>query len=180
MAEPQAHIQAEINPETLDNPALEFLRAYWVAKRGACAMPARKDMVPSELKKYLDGITMIDVLPGMEEFRYRLVGTAVTQYFLTDPTGKTTAEAWTSVGQTAATFICNNLRAIACGRVPVHMWGAVDWTGSGEEEFDSLYLPLSDDGETVNMIMHLFTFDRRRVLLDREIARENNQRPVSC
>ena len=178
MAKPEAHIQAEMNPGPLDNPALEFLRTYWLGKRGDRAMPSRKDMLPAEMKKYLDGMVMIDVLPGMDEFRYRLIGTAVTQYFLNDPTGKTVAEAWAPFGQGAVNRICGNLRAVARARACVRLWGAVDWYGNGEEAVDALYVPLSDDGETVNMIINLFSFDRRRVLLDRQIATENGRKSL--
>jgi hypothetical protein len=172
---PKPRIQIEIDPGPLKNLQLEFLRRYWLDKRGDHALPSRADMVPSELKPVLDGLIMIDVLPDLAEFRYRLVGTAVTQYFLTDPTGKTTQEAWAPVGPRFADRIRNNLRAIARERVCVHAWGAVDWMGSGDEAFECLYLPLSDDGETVNMIINLFTFDRRRVLLDRQISRDHGR-----
>jgi len=176
MAAYKAHIEAEIDPGPLDNPALEFMRGYWLRKRGERAMPARKDMVPSELKKYLDGLVMIDVLPDMADFRYRLVGTAVTQYFVTDPTGMTATEAWAAVGQSAIDRIIANLRAVVRERACIHLWGAVDWFGRGAEDVESLYLPLSDDGETVNMIVNLFTFDRRRVLQERQIAVERHQK----
>jgi len=172
---PKPRIQIEIDPGPLKNPQLEFLRRYWLDKRGDRALPARADMVPSELKPVLDGLIMLDVLPEMEDFRYRLVGTAVTQYFLTDPTGKTTAEAWAPANPRFAERLRGNLRMIARGRINVHAWGAVDWMGSGDEDFSCLYVPLSDDGEIVNMIINLFTFDRRRVLLERQIAQEHGR-----
>lgn len=176
MTAPQGNIQAETNPGPLGNPALEFLRTYWLGKRGDRTMPSRADMVPSELKKYLDSIVMIDVLPGMDGFRYRLVGTAVTQYFVADPTGKRASEAWAVVGQLAVDRICNNLRAVVRERACIHLWGEVDWFGRGSEKVDALYVPLSDDGENVNMIINLFTFDRQRVLLDRQIAVEKRRK----
>lgn len=176
MAAHEVHIQAEVNPGPLDNPPLEFLRSYWLRKRGDRAMPARKDMVPSELKKYLDSLVMIDVLPDMADFRYRLIGTAVTQYFLVDPTGKSVAETWAPMGSSAVDRIIANLRAVARERACTHLWGAVDWFGRGAETVDALYLPLSDDGETVNMIVNMFIFDRRNVLRERQIAIERGQR----
>jgi hypothetical protein len=170
MTQPRAAYQAQSNPATLANPALAFLLDYWRAKCGPRAMPARRDIRPADLKKYLDSIVMIDVL-GDGDFRYRLVGTTITRYFLTDPTGKRVAEAWAPAGEDAAKRVVVNLSAVAAGRVPVHLWGQLDWTGTGED-FDALYLPFSDDGERVTMILNLFTFDRQRILTERQIAIE--------
>jgi len=170
MSQPRAVIQAESNPRSLANPALAFVRDYWHAKRGSRQMPARSDIRPADLKKYLDSIVMIDVLGG-GDFRYRLVGTTITRYFLTDPTGMHVAEAWAPVGENAVKRIVGNLSAVVAGRVPVRLWGQVDWIGTGED-FDALYLPFSDDGEHVTMILNLFTFDRQRILMERQIAIE--------
>ena len=51
--------------------------------------------------------------------------------------------------------------------------GDTDWNTIGLENFDCLYLPLSDDGETVNVVLHAFVFDEPEVLLARQIARAN-------
>ncbi|MBU6443948.1 MAG: PAS domain-containing protein [Alphaproteobacteria bacterium] len=170
MAQPRAAFQAQSNPETLAEPALAFLLDYWRAKRGSREMPARRDIRPAELKKYLDSIVMIDVLGG-GDFRYRLVGTTITRYFLVDPTGKRVAEAWAPAGEDAVMRVTTNLSAVVAGRVPVRLWGQIDWTGIGED-FDALYLPFSDDGERVTLILNLFTFDRQRILTERQIALE--------
>ena len=37
--------------------------------------------------------------------------------------------------------------------------GAADWIGKAFLDFESLYLPLSDDGETVNMVLGAVTFE---------------------
>ncbi len=170
MAQPRATVQAQSNPAVLAEPALAFLLDYWRAKRGPREMPARSDIRPAELKKYLDSIVMIDVL-GDGDFRYRLVGTTITRYFLTDPTGLRVADAWAPAGENAVTRVVNNLSAVAAGRVPVRLWGQIDWIGTFED-FDALYLPFSDDGEHVTMILNLFTFDRQRILTERQIAIE--------
>ena len=41
------------------------------------------------------------------------------------------------------------------------------------EEFEAIYLPLSDDGQTVTHILHAFVCDRDRMLMARQIARLN-------
>jgi hypothetical protein len=57
----------------------------------------------------------------------------------------------------------------------VHVFGKNDWMGQGYEEFESLYLPLSDDGMVCNVILTAFVFDRARVLVNRANAQANNK-----
>lgn len=172
---PHANFQSEIGPARLKSPALDFLRDYWEKRRAGRAMPARADMNPTAFKAHLDCTAMIDVLDGGAEFRYRLVGTALTSYFLSDPTGLTLSAAWPGAADPVAVRVRANLLRIVQLRAPIHVWGMLEWSSARHEPFDALYLPLSDDGENVNMILNLFTFDRARVLLDRQLARERGE-----
>lgn len=164
-------VGTEIDPQHLAHPTLAFLREYWDAKRGNRAMPSRADIRPSELKEHLGWVLMIEVFPDLSDFRYRLMGTLVTEYFLTDATGKTVTEAFAERGPAAAKAVKALLRKTARERMPVRAYGDAGWIAPGYEEFDALYLPLSDDGEQVNMILHGFVFDKPQVMLAREIAR---------
>lgn len=135
-------------------------------------MPSRADIRPSDLRRCLDSIAMIDVLDGGAEFRYRVVGTLLTQYFLADPTGKTLTEAWPNVASAIAERSRANLMRIVQMRVPVYVSGRLDWPAVGPESFELLSMPLSDDGHNVNMVLSIFSFERNRALLDRQLARE--------
>jgi hypothetical protein len=160
----------EINPTRIDDTALEFMRQYWDERRGERAMPSRADMRPADFKQYLGNIVMTDVLDGGIEFRYRVVGSLLTRYFLTDPTGKTFTEAWPDPPGQVAQRARANLVNIVQNKSVVHASGALDWSNFPGETFNALYLPLSDDGDKVNMILNLFLFNRSKALLDREIA----------
>ena len=92
-AEPVAARVTE-NPSATDNPILDYFLAYWAAKRGPRLMPSRADIVPAELKEYLGWLCFIEALPGQEDFRFRLIGSRVAEYFLADVTGKTVREAY--------------------------------------------------------------------------------------
>lgn len=168
--------RAEINPARVTQPVLAAVYAYWKQKRGQRPMPTRADILPSELREHLGWIVMVDVTPGFEEFRYRLVGTLVNQYFLADATGKTIREAFSAYAPNVASAVTAVHRKAARDKVVVRSHGASDWMGGGFEEFDALYLPLSDDGDTCNMLLTAFTFDREQVLLARQIARANGGR----
>jgi hypothetical protein len=91
---PQAAPILEQNPGRIDNPVLQFFLHYWNEKRGARSMPSRADIVPREIKPYLGWVCLLDALPGCTDFRYRLVGSFVAEYFLGDGTGRTVNEAF--------------------------------------------------------------------------------------
>jgi len=166
----------EIAPTKFKHPTLSFLHAYWDGKRGARLMPARADIKPAELKDHLGWISMLDVLPG--DFRYRLIGTLVARYFGWDATGKTITEAWERQGRDAVDGVHAILNAVVKQKFVLRSYGEADWSTIGLEKFDSIYLPLSDDGETINVILHMFVFDRPEVLMAREIAKANGGRLV--
>ncbi len=65
------------------------------------------------------------------------------------------------------------MRTTARERVPVHAFGDADAFAVGYEAFDAIFLPLSDDGQTVNVILHAFVFNRPEVLMARQIAKSN-------
>jgi hypothetical protein len=176
------NVQSEVNPATLDNPTLAFLRDYWETKRGSRAMPSRADIKPSELREHLSWVIIMEVLPELADFRYKLVGTLVAQYWLRDSTGKTVSEAFMEESPGTLKGVQAMFRKCARDKVIVRSCGSAGWIKGGFEEFDCICLPLSDDGEHVNMILHAFVFDRPDVLMAREIARANGgrllERPV--
>lgn len=171
MSDHLANVDSEIDPRELTHPTLAFLRRYWDEKRGQRSMPSRRDIHPPELKEHLGWILMIEVFPDLSDFRYKLIGTLITQYFLTDATGKTVSEAFARYGPVTIKAVQALLRKTARDKIPMRAFGNAGWIAPGFEQFDAIYLPLSDDGETVNMILHGFVFDRPSVLMAREIAR---------
>ena len=170
---------AEENPAAFGHPATVFLRDYWQHKRGGRAMPARADISPAELKEHLGWVMILDVLPGARDFRYRLIGTLVTQYFSADATGKTVMEAFEPNGVAVAKAVNSVFRKCARDKVVMRTAGNANWLSEGMEEFEAIYLPLSDDGETVTHILHAFVCDREKMLLARQIARVNGGKLVT-
>ena len=152
-------VHSEIDPEELDNPALNFLKTYWMSKRGERLMPSRADIRPAEMKEHLGWIILLDALPGFADFRFRMIGTRVSQYFLEDATGKTIREAFARYGEQVISGVLATHRKAARDRVVVRAHGGAGWLGRSFLDFDAIYLPLSDDGEHVNMILSAFTFD---------------------
>jgi hypothetical protein len=156
---PRNHgVQSEIDPQQLDNPALSSLKAYWNLKRAERKMPSRADIRPADLKENLGWIVLLDVVPEVSDFRYRTIGTRVTQFMLADATGKTISEALSPLGKDAAEAMKDLHRRSAEGEIPIRAFGGADWLGRPYFRFDALFLPLSDDGARANRIISAFTF----------------------
>jgi hypothetical protein len=157
----------EINPQSCGHPDLEFVYAYWQKLRNGRPMPSRADLVIRDLTKQLGWLSLLDVLPEADDFRYRLIGTKITLYFGADTTGKTVTETF-AANPGAGALVTRILQQVVRDKVTIRTYGDLSWLGRGLEDFESLFLPFSDDGTTVNMILNPFTFDVRRVRLNRQ------------
>jgi hypothetical protein len=164
---------AQENPESFLHPTCVFLRSYWESKRAGRAMPSRADISPAQLKDHLGWVMILEVLPDVRNFRYRLIGTLVTQYFSGDSTGKTVMEAFAPNGEAVAKSVNSVFRKVARDKVIMRTAGNANWLAEGMEEFEAIYLPLSDDGVNVSHILHAFVCDRDKMLLARQIAKAN-------
>ena len=161
-----------IDPETIDHPILGDLLNYWRRKCDGRAMPRRSEIVPSQVPRILPFMIITDVMPDFADFRYRLIGSMVTRYFNGDYTGKTVREAFATWPDGIADSALQVHRACAETRKVVYTSTPDGWVGSFEA-FGSLYLPLSDDGETCNMVLNGFAFNRDAVLLSRAIQEQS-------
>jgi hypothetical protein len=135
---------------------VQSMYEYWRAKRGSRTMPARADIEPAEVKKLLPMMVLVDVTADTRRFVYRLVGTQEVAERGVDPTGKSVVEAFFG-GSLEETLGCYEYvvrnRAPFCYRDP---YAASD--GQIQND-DIVYLPLSDDGASVNMVL-VFTYCR--------------------
>ena len=104
-------------------------------------------------------MVLADVLPDFADIRYRTIGTNITRYVLADATGKTVREAFARYGEAAVNGVLSVYRKCARDRVVVQSYGPADWLEHDFLDFDSLYLPLSDDGTSVNMVLAAVLFE---------------------
>jgi hypothetical protein len=142
-----------------DWPApLALIRDYWQHKRGARTMPSRDDISPAELKAQLPHILLADVVNGGADFRYRLVGTELRQFFLFEPSGKLMSEVIAPFGQATVAATLAAYRAVIERRAPLRLTGSGSWYGQHPKYFDAFLAPLSEDGKVVNMILGTFMF----------------------
>ncbi len=113
-------------------------------------MPGRRDIDPVEMKPWLAHLILVDVLAEEPRFVYRLVGTGEVAQRRRDPTGKPVSEAF--FASEADQALAHYEHVVTSGNP--FFWNSPYSTSTGRTAHDDiLFLPLSDDGITVNMIM---------------------------
>ncbi len=138
-----------------DGELLGAVYAYWDSKRRGRAMPSRADIDPLEMKAFLPQLVLLDVEGEPPRFRYRLVGTEVTQVRRglgkSDPTGQFVDEVAHHQGTSAVLY---HYRRVVAERKPSTDAGTYRPTGERPwVRFSRLVLPLSADGAAVNMLL---------------------------
>jgi hypothetical protein len=159
-ADPLAPTAASVAPLAAWSPdlladchaSLRQLYAYWDTRRGNRPMPARGDLDPVDLKQLLPMLILIDVVGDARRYTYRLVGTHEVEMRGRDPTGKSILEAYYGESAEDTTFY---LDRVVQTRAPVLYRGTYQPLATRTQRDDVLFLPLSTDGEAVNMIMLL-------------------------
>jgi hypothetical protein len=124
---------------------------YWLSKCSGRLMPARSDLDPTDMpKRLLPGICLVDVVPDQRRYVYRLVGTADVEVRGYDPTGKSVLEGF--FGPSIDDVLANYDRVVSSRAPHVDPQHFRASTGRYVTEA-TIFLPLSDDGTTVNKVM---------------------------
>jgi hypothetical protein len=131
-------------------PQIARAIGYWHEKRGDRAMPARRDIVPSEIRDILPFIQLYDMLDGAAGYRVRLLGTEVARAFEQDLTGQVFDHTSTHplVIRTLAVF-----GQVVKQRKP--LIARADRTAIDKLSYapiESAFLPLSENGVDVDVI----------------------------
>lgn len=136
--------------------SLASLHAHWLAKRGSRRLPSRADFPPEDLRNWLGYISLVDVMPVPRRFRWRLIGTGIVEHLGRDATGYWFDELYE--GDILAGYVHAYSKAVERRR-PVFHDGDLEFVGKDFQHFRSIHLPLSNDGETVTMLMLGLSFD---------------------
>lgn len=152
-----------VKPEETDariaacHPDIRAMVDYWRMKAGSRRMPRRTDIDPGEIRAFLSRITLVDVVPDARRFVYRLVGTEEVASRGSDPTGRAVAEAYFAA---SAEESLQYYEYVAGHAEPYCFRDDYRAPDGALEKQDVIFLPLSEDGETVSMIL-LFFYDRK-------------------
>jgi hypothetical protein len=164
------------------DPRLHAVYDYWQKKRGTRALPARRDIDPTELVNVLPHLMLIDVEEG-PRFRYRLFGTAVADAFGSDPTGKYIDEVM--VGAYKA-FLLGLYNDLITSKKPIYSTSIYGGERHGQLWTQRLMLPLASDGATVDKVLAVQVFSHGsplktltvRLAQDKAEPIENIQNPL--
>jgi hypothetical protein len=136
------------------------LYSYWESRRTPGKLPSRRDIDPTEIPKLLPNIWLIDVVPPVPRFRYRLIGTAVVEARGHDQTGSFIDLELLDFSK-SQTYV--DLRAALHGE-PSWRRGVPDKAHRLNKirSIERIFLPLAADGATVDIVLALTVFESLR------------------
>lgn len=142
----------ELTDLSLQSPILMELEGHWKAAKADREMPARADISPFVLGPKLMPHIMIAEIENQERLRvlWRLIGTHITQTVGRDVTGTYWDEIYNP--EVLASMLLR-VQWIQKHRRPLHTCGISPDIKSNTGTSKSVYLPLSNDGTTINMIL---------------------------
>ena len=123
------------------------LYTYWLAKRGDRTMPSRSDINPAEIPLLLPYVMIVE--KDGDQFRYRLVGSAIGKIVGYDATG-TAVGSYLAAPEDAAEAR-SIFRRVFTGARPVFATGEFVFKTGAHLNMSLFALPLSKDGTAVNM-----------------------------
>ncbi|HEX3499296.1 MAG TPA: PAS domain-containing protein [Stellaceae bacterium] len=136
----------------LSDERLHRFFAYLEGKRGSKEFAARRDIDPLDFAYILGNVVLLDVLYEPLRFRYRLVGSVLASGAGYDLTGSF-VDAHPDVEYRA--YVAARYHETVIGRRPTG--GTYDlFMDSKLRQYQCLRVPLSDDGQTINMIVAAF------------------------
>jgi hypothetical protein len=140
----------------LQSDRLRELGDYWLARRGRHRMPSRADIDPADIKRILPHLFLADVLAGPpRNYRYRLVGTLVTEVLGVNATGHTPEEVFGDEGVGVREVYDS---VVKTGLAYVNR-RRLDWYHRDYATYELVVLPLGPPGGPVTMLLGAMDFD---------------------
>lgn len=137
----------------ISHPALRSLLDLWEIKRGSRQAPPRSDFSHEDLLPWFGHLMLLDCLDN-NEYRYRLYGTALTQLFGFDLTGKLVGASSDRIG---AKPLDEYAKVVRIG-APVY----VSRSSPSAREYlqvDKLALPLMEGGRVTKILGAIYLSD---------------------
>ena len=142
--------------DQIESTLIRALYTYWLSKCRDGAVPRRADIDPSEIPRLMPNLLIVDIEHDPFRVRYRLAGTKVVQATGFEFTGMYLDEM--VLADDEGPFL-ESYRLAAEDKVPV--LSRIKWHLDNETvgEYDACFLPLSDDGETVNKVLSMECYE---------------------
>lgn len=132
----------------LRHPRLGELYDLWNLVRGSRTMPGRRDLDVTALKLWLGHLTLVDVLRAPLDFRYRVYGSTLRDYYGCDPQGRKVSElpaAWHEEVLAEYAAVCETAAPLMIERSRT--------TNDGPLRLAKLMLPFAGDNAEIDMIL---------------------------
>jgi hypothetical protein len=135
--------------DQIETPCLKELYGYWLARRGSRDFPARRDLDPLDFRSALGHVVLLDVFYEPLRFRFRLHGTELVEHAGYDLTGKMVDDLPDTANRAVLLERCHGL---IDAREPLVV---VRERQLGKRVFgyEAVWMPLSNDGRTISMLM---------------------------
>ena len=136
------------------DPVKELYR-YWRSKCDGDRLPRRRDIDPVDIPRFLSQLTIVEVVPDERRYVYRLVGTTEVEIRGRDPTGKSVLDNF--FGPSVEDVLGCYDTVVATRRPFYDPTPYVTPDGRYSDD-ETLFLPLSEDGENVSRILVYGTY----------------------
>jgi hypothetical protein len=150
-------LQTDLSGE-IKEPRLLRLYRYWCERKGSRRFPRRADIDPLDFSYILGYVMLIDVSGDPPPFRVRLHGTEMVARVGYELTGKTLYDLPNSDYRDYALARCTGLLASGEPMV-VHHNRSFD---GKMRRYEALWLPFSENGATVTMLLCALIYDWER------------------
>jgi hypothetical protein len=149
--------RSDAEPMSLSSPLLRRLYDDWKVRRH-CRIPRRADFDPAALSYILGSLSLIEVCRDPLRFRARVHGTRLAQHLGVEFTGKFLDEAAPSE---YFRLVAAHLTDVVENERPSFAWLVNEVVQPPIWENESLVLPLSRDGDSVDFLFSAVVHQRR-------------------
>jgi hypothetical protein len=138
-----------IDPALFQTAVVRQAYAYWLAKCRGAEPPSRSDIDPVEIGPLLPYVFLVDVTRAPLTFRFRLVGSKITEWADKEYTGLAVDQRdygpqWRKV--------FNLYAEVAASRTPRLDLYSAPWVDREFYQYERIIAPLSSDGTSIDML----------------------------
>ncbi len=140
--------------DALEDAVVRTGANYWRMLRGARRLPARADLAPREMRGILKNIVLVKALDGGKDYEFRITGDAQVQAYGFAFRDLRISQI-TAAAPEFGTMMHKLYEQVRTSAAPYAVRG---WVGREVADarfvyYESVFLPLGDDGETVDHIL---------------------------
>jgi hypothetical protein len=159
MVEVMAPVECRLTAAAeIEDHRLRRLYEYWLAKKGKRRFPARGDIDPLDFGYVLGHIMLLDVVRDPLRFRVRVHGTAMTERAGYELTGRFLDDLPITEYRHYVRERCEGLVRDGEPLLVRHNRTLDDRT----RRYEAIWLPFSDDGQHVTMLLCAMIYDWER------------------